>query len=80
MSTIRALFSVQCRMSMITETGPRICTEKGTRFVAHWEGPREEQTLRGSVSTEAARWNDCLEFSEVEVADCLQCLGAGAVL
>ena len=65
---------------MITETGPQICTEKGTRFAAHWEGRREEQTLRGSVSTEGARWNDCLEFSEVEVADRLQRLGGGAVL
>jgi len=25
--------------------------------------------LRGSISAEAARRNDCLEFSEVEVAD-----------
>ena len=33
--------------------------------------------MRGSVSAEAARRNDCLEFSEVEVADRLQRLGGG---
>ena len=37
-------------------------------------------TLRGSISAEAARRNDCLEFSEVEVADRVQRLGGGAVL
>ncbi len=36
--------------------------------------------LRGSISAEAARRNDCLEFSEVEVADRVQCLGSGTVL
>ena len=45
-------------------------------FVAH----RGERTLRGSISAEAAGRNDCLEFSEVEVADREQRLGGGAVL
>ena len=39
-----------------------------------------ERTLRGSISAEAARRNDGLEFSQVEVADRLQRLGGGAVL
>ena len=37
-------------------------------------------TLRGSISAEAAGRNDCLKFSEVEVADRVQRLGGGAVL
>ncbi len=39
-----------------------------------------ERTLRGSISAEAAGRNDCLEFSEVEVADRVQRLGGGIVL
>src|SRR5271165_6907483 len=39
-----------------------------------------ERTLRGSISAEAARRNDGLEFSEVEVADRLEALGQRAVL
>ena len=39
-----------------------------------------ERTLRGSISAEAARRNDGLEFRQVEVADRLQRLGGGAVL
>src|SRR5208337_3501095 len=42
--------------------------------------PPTRTTLRGSISAEAARRNDCLEFSEVEVADRLQRLGGGTVL
>ena len=33
-----------------------------------------------SISVEAAGRNDCLEFSEVEIADRVQRLGGGAVL
>src|SRR5271170_1028541 len=33
-----------------------------------------------SVPAEAARRDDCLEFSEIEVADRLQCLGEGAIV
>jgi len=33
-----------------------------------------------SVAAEAARRDDCLEFSEIEVADRLQCLGKGAIV
>ena len=36
--------------------------------------------MRGSISAEAAGWNDGLEFREVEVADRVQGLGGGAVL
>ena len=39
-----------------------------------------ERTLRGSISAEAARRNDCLEFSQVEVADRLQRLGGGRLV
>ena len=42
--------------------------------------PCRERTLRGSISAEATRRNDCLEFSEVEIADREQRLGGGAVL
>jgi transposase-like protein len=37
-------------------------------------------TTSASVPAEASRWDDCLEFSEIEVADRLQRLGEGAVL
>ena len=36
--------------------------------------------MRGSISAEAAWRNNCLEFSEVEVADRLQRLNGGTVL
>ena len=36
--------------------------------------------IGGSVSTEAARWLDGLEFGEVEFADGLECLGGCAVV
>ena len=39
-----------------------------------------EQTLRGSISAEAARRKDGLEFSQLELTDRLQRLGCGAVL
>jgi len=42
--------------------------------------PHGERTSRGSISVEAAGWNDRLEFSEVEVADRVQRLGGGGVL
>ena len=61
---------------------------KWTRIGIH-EGPlswrirndrAEGGRCAGSISAEAAGRNDCLEFSEVEVADRDQRLGGGAVL
>ena len=52
---------------------------KWTRIAIH-EGPLSGRIRSGLISAEAAGRNDCLEFSEVEVADREQRLGGGAVL
>jgi hypothetical protein len=58
------------------QKGPLICVQEGP---LSWR-IRNDRAESGSISAEAARRNDCLKFSEIEVADRAQRLGGGAVL
>jgi len=67
-------------MSIVTQNGPASESARDPFRGAFGMTVRRADVARRSISAEAAGWNDCLEFSEVEVADRDQRLGGGAVL